>query len=441
MKPNKISIGSHDLKSNISKITIGLDSLYFSKRITSKYDVFRKYDSLPALIFCRLFDIRNVHNSLHCEPFSNYLYFQNFSNIINQLHKSMTFFSNSVISTCDIRAYTGIQTSTICYNPVSIYQEVNKFIYPVSATGKTHAKSGNQNKFIRNIVHEKIVYEQIREEKKQYITESYQLPLCTRDILISINSMTLSYPHRESNLEFVDPKPSWTVSSAKKMNKNPINLNNAIQVMYVPSKNSVNLTIIYHVHNKNKKNFTSRLNLIFTSAKKVNKALMNTSEIFQRNDELSHQQTKNIQGLQYGSIFNQDAKFGRGNLVPYFKNGRILRGDINPSSDNTFPKLQTDFEYVYQFMKKGRSPKVSEESIHNSQELVFKKPAPQKPVTIYENEEVIQTEKVLSGGMPDHLIKDFQNEKSIHYIDMIADRVYRIIERRISIERDRSGLF
>jgi len=77
---------------------------------------------------------------------------------------------------------------------------------------------------------------------------------------------------------------------------------------------------------------------------------------------------------------------------------------------------------------------------YSSTELILKKPVVQKTDIVSEDKEHLHEEKIASTERSDNLIEPFKG-RSIYEINTIADKVYKIIERKISIEKDRRGLF
>lgn len=71
--------------------------------------------------------------------------------------------------------------------------------------------------------------------------------------------------------------------------------------------------------------------------------------------------------------------------------------------------------------------------------LIFRKPAMQSNDTALENNQVLQTEKRISLKTNDDLEKDFLKKAPMPEINIIADKVYKIIENRISVEKERRG--
>jgi len=55
--------------------------------------------------------------------------------------------------------------------------------------------------------------------------------------------------------------------------------------------------------------------------------------------------------------------------------------------------------------------------------------------------ENIPVRSVNSTGINENLIQESSPHRPVHEIYMIADKVYKIIEKKISIEKDRRGLF
>lgn len=158
-------------------------------------------------------------------------------------------------------------------------------------------------------------------------------------------------------------------------------------------------------------------------------------------ESLMFQRTRNKQNLQHGYFFNFDIKPTGRNLVSAFQNRGTPRGSSDPSSDSVILYPRPDSKYVHRFVKNNRLQETDEDTVSDSRELVPRKTSPQKIKTIPENRREIQTEEISSGRMYGDLTKEPGKEKQTPEIDIIADKVYKIIERRIFIEKDRRGLF
>jgi hypothetical protein len=73
-------------------------------------------------------------------------------------------------------------------------------------------------------------------------------------------------------------------------------------------------------------------------------------------------------------------------------------------------------------------------------ELIFRKPTMQSNDTVLENKQDLLTEKRISLKTNNDMAKDFLKKIPMPDINSIADKVYKIIERKIDIEKDRRGL-
>jgi hypothetical protein len=78
---------------------------------------------------------------------------------------------------------------------------------------------------------------------------------------------------------------------------------------------------------------------------------------------------------------------------------------------------------------------------YDSTDLVLRKAVIQKPNDVSDNIDHLQREKTSPAKMNNNLVQESFKEIPISEISMIADKVYTIIERKISIEKDRRGMF
>ena len=93
--------------------------------------------------------------------------------------------------------------------------------------------------------------------------------------------------------------------------------------------------------------------------------------------------------------------------------------------------------------QKGRAPLISHTMITKPANLIFKKPAATQGVVTHddlapENKKTVQVEKSVSTRASDSRIENFQ-KKTIREVNLIADQVYKLIEKRIAIEKERRG--
>ncbi len=118
-------------------------------------------------------------------------------------------------------------------------------------------------------------------------------------------------------------------------------------------------------------------------------------------------------------------------------------------SDKTSPGSQT-IKIVNEHLANGidkikRTPvdhrDVAGHLTHSPGELILKNSLKQSTDFASENRAQLQTNRPIPPDIADNSMKEPFKEKPIYEINKIADTVYKIIERRISIEKDRRGLF
>ena len=106
----------------------------------------------------------------------------------------------------------------------------------------------------------------------------------------------------------------------------------------------------------------------------------------------------------------------------------ILGKNIQPLLQQTRVEKIINYKNLYKYA-------------HSSLEMVFKKPVAQSTDIASENKEQLEADRINPNYITDNLIKESLEKKSVHEIGKIADSVYKIIERKILIEKDRRGLF
>jgi len=124
------------------------------------------------------------------------------------------------------------------------------------------------------------------------------------------------------------------------------------------------------------------------------------------------------------------------------KGGKTLLLKHRQYSEILFPDQGINGDYI---MKKGRpvgSRDVAGDVTYGTKELVLKKTATRPSDVVSDNDNgQLRTDKIDHLNTSDNLVKEALKEKSAHEISKIADRVYKLIERKISIEKDRRGIF
>ncbi len=156
-----------------------------------------------------------------------------------------------------------------------------------------------------------------------------------------------------------------------------------------------------------------------------------STELFRKN--------RTIANTHYENIINEYEKTGRKNTIHAHRGGIILKPAEDRFSNLVFPRHGVDLKYgIPNDMITPMEISTGNLAYTPTAELILKKPVVQKTENISENKE--QVEKTASRNINDTLIRESFKEKPLHEINRIADTVYKIIEKRISIEKDRRGL-
>jgi hypothetical protein len=150
-------------------------------------------------------------------------------------------------------------------------------------------------------------------------------------------------------------------------------------------------------------------------------------------------QNRTIVNTRYENIIREYEKTGRKNTIRAHRGGIILKPAEDQFSDLVFPRNGIDLKYgIPNDMKTPMEVSTGELAYNSSLELILKKPVVQKTEIIPENKE--QAGKTAPPNINDTFIRESFREKPFHEINRIADTVYKMIEKRISIEKDRRGL-
>ena len=309
-------------------------------------------------------------------------------------------------------------------------------------------------------------------------------------------SSNFSYPI-SSNFSFISPKiilsstNSGAVRIVKVDNYSLISKSTIHPVTEMDRSYPKNIDIlqtkvktenIYPISDKNEKLqanflFSSRKTNIFIPTSNFNTNVQAVTQIYPINEnnkllQIKFANSKNIHMVEniqnFSSFFSGSPKMvsHSGNPINYnFMNRRInvLKNGSNfnktyniPSYQNenstkihiTYPEHIMTLKNITLFNKDMKN-RTSELEIYNaithkltelSTELILKKDKKQNV------DDTVNTEKSYtdnSNSTKDHVnfVKKSHSEMSINEMDDIADSVYKIIERKISIEKDRRGLF
>ena len=124
------------------------------------------------------------------------------------------------------------------------------------------------------------------------------------------------------------------------------------------------------------------------------------------------------------------------------KRGRTLLLKHRQYSEILFPDQGINGDYIMKKVRPVGSRDLAGDVTYGTKELVLKKTATRPFDVVSDNDNrQLRTDKIDHSNTSDNLVKEALKEKSAHEISKIADKVYKLIERKISIEKDRRGLF
>ncbi len=146
-------------------------------------------------------------------------------------------------------------------------------------------------------------------------------------------------------------------------------------------------------------------------------------------------QNRTLLNRHYENIIREYEKTGSKNTINTYHGGTILKPAEDQFSDFAFPRRGINLKYANDTPMKIPT---GEHAYNSSQELIYKKPVVPETEIIPESRE--QAEKTATRNINDAFIRESFKEKPFHEISRIADTVYKMIEKRISIEKDRRGL-
>jgi hypothetical protein len=464
--------------------------------------VFKRYYNSGNVQFPASIFLVQLHNSdkkniptLEIKTVLGYL--QNMSNFdsspnINAVSQVMNTSISSVKPVVpDYRHKIGTEISTS--NSYEIFYAAKKVEIPSARTITFQSTEAPLLQRTRNFKdNENISSEQLRREKEQYIQKLHQVSISSKRVLTFVKSMICSYLHRDNTETFIsktgskisDVRPgtnpskrnyeaAWAIKIPMPLQTGALKKHEDIesenmreekkQFMpdflrqpFLETRNfltSLNPLTINYLQKAFNFEFLSLFNYdtspsiirpgrTVVSAKKVSRESKVTSTFTQKEEALSYQQI-NVHDMQYENVLKSNAESGRIYPFPSFNDVKVLK-DSSYSSHNSFsqapPINLKHFDYVN---KKTEYPDVNADFSYNSEELVFRKLTSRKKEIFTENKGNIQTKKFSPNETHENPGKEIIKEKKIHEheIGIIADKVYRIIEKRILIEKDRRGLF
>ena len=161
-------------------------------------------------------------------------------------------------------------------------------------------------------------------------------------------------------------------------------------------------------------------------------------------DENISQETVNISNSQQSRIVNNTGLYNHiikksSKIINYFQEINSLQNIGSRVVHPLIHVLDTSFNEEELFHKKIFP--IQEVDLTYASEPVLNIPTSQNTDIVQEKIENIPAGSINSTGINESLIKESSQHKSVPEIHMIADKVYKIIEKKISVEKDRRGLF
>ena len=444
------------------KLHTGLSGFNFSTRIASKYAIFRKSINLPALIFLRLFGTRIVNkitNISRIEFINNYfrLHLNFYFKMISQLNQTLSNYpllpakiSNYVMPNLllgKVQGGKGIDQSAKKVSTAEIASLLLTMTGREAEKGGVDGLFGWQNK---NILRAKITdkYLQFAEMKINTRTANISTLKNYTDL-----SPDMVYPVRgniyQDSSAIEQEKTFIKYGAGSTEIQKPLNLldsrsllktcwdkfhgNDGLEYFQIKSGNSFP-NVIARSGAPKQSNLSVRLPIFW-------RAMTGREAEKGGVDGLFGWQNKNILRAK---ITDKYLQFAEMKINTRTANISTLKNYTDLSPDMVYPvrgNIYQDSSAIEQ-EKTLSGLKNSINNINNkTTELILRKPVAQSSNIASEIKENLQRERATSIKIHDSVIKDSSKTNPINEINIIADNVYKIIEKRISIERERRGAF
>ena len=495
-------------------------SFSFSKRIVSKYFIFRKSSNLPILIFLRLFGtgMNKITNINRIESINNYFRLQHsfYLRMISQLNQTLSNYpllpakiSNYVMPNLLLGKVQGGKGIALSAKKVSTAEIASLLL---TMTGREAEKWGVDGLFgwqNKNILRAKITdkYLQFAEMKintrkantstlKKYTDLSPDMVYPVRGYIYqdsrAIEQEKTFIKYGAGSTEIQKPLNLLDSRSLLKTCWDKFHGNDGLEYFQIKSGNSFP-NVIARSGTPKQSNLSVRLPIFWRAMTGAMHRFIKIAEgcntLFVKENENNTlnllqgkvqggkgiaQSAKKVSTAEIASLLltmtgREAEKWGVDGLFGW-QNKNILRAKItdkylqfaemkintrkaNTSTLKKYTDLSPDMVYpvrgyIYQDPRAIEQEKTLsglKNSINNinnkTTELILRKPLAQSSNIASEIKESLQRERATSIKIHDSVIKDSSKTNPIHEINIIADNVYKIIEKRISIERERRGAF
>ena len=389
---------------------IGLGGFHFSNQISAKYIIFRKSTNLPALIFLRLFAtgiVNEITNINHMEFINNYFRLQ------------LSFYLKM------------------------INHAFNHYLYPLLS-------SKISNYAMQSLLHGKVQGSKgITQSAKKASTAKIallSLAIAGREAKKGDEGRLLGLQKRISEIALL--KHSLHNKTKLLSNRNPAMLEDRNLKAAKMYPDNVKLKLLPH---------EAHMSLWHV---KGSKNLLPSHETSAQDASLPTPQDRGSKWNSYHQGKGDNIKFP----LPLWERVRVRGREVFPEQKqlDVFLKkmthkylpsnllettLLTGSRYkstlpdmIYSLPGENLLSKRPKALRGEPSELIFRKPTMQSNDTVLENKQDLLTEKRISLKTNNDMAKDFLKKIPMPDINSIADKVYKIIERKIDIEKDRRGL-
>jgi len=345
------------------------------------------------------------------------------------------------ISSTTVRA-SGITVNSI--NPI-VSNYLQRFINIIN-TGPTFNKSiypemqyfANENHLFRLL---QIIEKNRSIEDKNISQETTNISIAKQGRIVNNNNInnTIPYEHITNKHYETEDDISFSISSttigASGITVNSINpiVSNYLQrfINIMNTAPTFNKPIYPEIRYFTNENHLFRLLQIV----KKNRSIV---------DNNISQETANISNSQQSRIINNTRLYNHiikksSNAIKYFQEisniNNIGSRVIHPLIIGLHPSFNEE-----DLINKNNFP-IQDVDLTYASDPVLNMPTSQNADIDQEKIENIPVRSVNSTGINENLIKESSPHRPVHEIYMIADKVYKIIEKKISIEKDRRGLF
>jgi len=182
----------------------------------------------------------------------------------------------------------------------------------------------------------------------------------------------------------------------------------------------------------------------FTNENNIFKLLQTIKKKRSIVDKDISQKTANISNSQQSRIVNNTRLYDHiikksSKIINYFQEINNINNIGSKANHPLIYGLHPSFNEEELFNKKIFP--IQDVDLTYASEPVLNIPTSQNADIVQEKIENIPVRSINSTGINESLINESSQHKSVHEIHMIADKVYKIIEKKISVEKDRRGLF